>query len=137
MCFTIGSASFVFEQLLCLEGPPPSNTSLSLAHFAHSIDCYLSAMVDDGMFHLGAGLRALKARLKGELVVPADGTYQEAIGRWSRLAERPAAGVVFPQDETDIATTLAFAKESKVEIAVKGESSRRARSQRVMYYGVG
>jgi hypothetical protein len=64
----------------------------------------------------------LKSIFKGDLVLPTDNTYRESIKRWSVLAERPAGIVAFVKDEEDVAAAVRFGVESKMEIAIKGES---------------
>lgn len=65
-----------------------------------------------------------KALIKGDLIVPTDSSYRKSIGRWSRLAEREAAAVVFVKDEEDVAMTVELARENDMELAVKGELRR-------------
>lgn len=63
----------------------------------------------------------LKGSIKGDIVTPNDTSYTAAIARWSRLAERQAAAVVFVRDEDDVASAIKFAREHGLELAVKGK----------------
>lgn len=63
----------------------------------------------------------LKGSIKGDVVTPNDDSYPAAVARWSRLAERQAAAVVFVRDENDVASAIKFAREQKLELAVEGK----------------
>lgn len=65
-------------------------------------------------------LGGLVSRIKGDVILPDHETYSISIARWSKLAERQAAAVVFARDEHDVAATIEFAREQKLELAVKG-----------------
>jgi len=66
----------------------------------------------------------LKSIFKGDLILPADDTYKESLERWSILAERPAGVVAFVRDEDDVSAAVKFAVEAKLEIAIRGMSTR-------------
>lgn len=65
--------------------------------------------------------RHLKHFFSGDLILPSHRDYRDALKRWSKLAERPAALVAFPRGEQDVASVIRYAVEQGLEIAVKGE----------------
>ncbi|KAI0332484.1 FAD-binding domain-containing protein [Cubamyces sp. BRFM 1775] len=64
--------------------------------------------------------QALKSSFKGELVVPGDPTYPEAIARWAKNAARKAAVVAFVKDTEDVTNAILYARHAKLEISIKG-----------------
>lgn len=65
-------------------------------------------------------LSSLKPDLKGDLVTPEDKEYNDAIARWSLVAQRKAAAVVYVKDSEDVSLTLKHIVEHKVPFVVKG-----------------
>lgn len=74
------------------------------------------------LFIHSTAFKHLKAGFKGTLVLPTHSNYQESLKRWSVLAERPAGVVAFVKDERDVSAAIQFAKEAKLEIAIKGKT---------------
>jgi len=64
-----------------------------------------------------------KSIFKGTLVLPGDKNYKDSLKRWSVLAERPAGLVAFVKDAEDVSAAVKFARQVKLEIAIKGEST--------------
>ena len=62
----------------------------------------------------------LRTSIKGDMVLPSDPTYNEAIVRWSACGQK-AGIVVFPKDEEDIIMVLEVVLREKVDLALKGE----------------
>ncbi|KAI0663138.1 FAD-binding domain-containing protein [Cubamyces menziesii] len=62
----------------------------------------------------------LKSSFKGDLVVPGDPTYPEAIARWAKNAARNAAVVAFVKDTEDVANAILYARHAGLEISIKG-----------------
>ena len=69
------------------------------------------------------GFDALRAGFSGDIVMPGDEEYQAAIHRWAENASKPAAAVLFVKTDEDVRAALDFAKDSKVDFAVRGEFS--------------
>lgn len=65
-------------------------------------------------------IEELKSSIKGDLILPSDEYYTEAIKRWSKLAEKPAGAVLYPKEEGDISQAINFAVVHNVDIAIKG-----------------
>ena len=57
------------------------------------------------------------------MVLPGDKNYKDSLKRWSVLAERPAGLVAFVKDAEDVSAAVKFARQVKLEIAIKGEST--------------
>ncbi|KZP07487.1 FAD-binding domain-containing protein [Athelia psychrophila] len=56
----------------------------------------------------------------GDLVVPGDVDYEASIARWASNAQRNAKVVAFVKSPEDVALALAYAKDSKLPIAIRG-----------------
>src|SRR5687768_8147893 len=72
----------------------------------------------------GAGLnddqlRRLRAAFGGEIVTPADGTYDEARRLWNAMFDRRPAALVRPTSSAEVATVIRFAREHDLELAVR------------------
>ncbi|KAI9001297.1 FAD-binding domain-containing protein [Trametes punicea] len=65
-------------------------------------------------------LRTLKSAFKGDILTPGDPGYEEAIARWAKNAARRAAVVAFVKDAQDVSRAIAYAKDAKLPIAIKG-----------------
>ena len=70
---------------------------------------------------LPSAFETLKAGFKGDIVLPSDEGYQDAIHRWAVNAQKPAAAVLYVKDDADIAAAVAFAVQHRVDFAVRGE----------------
>jgi len=57
---------------------------------------------------------------RGDIVTPGDPDYKKAIARWASNAERQAKIVAFVKDAEDVSTTIAFAKASRLPVAIRG-----------------
>lgn len=60
------------------------------------------------------------AQIKGDIVVPGDASYPDAISRWAANAERRAKYVIFARDTDDVVLAIRFAGASKLALAVCG-----------------
>src|SRR4051812_30904318 len=65
-------------------------------------------------------LRTLKALSTGEVVSPADSGYDEARAAWNLAADQRPAAVAIPENETDIAFAVAYAREAGLRVSVQG-----------------
>lgn len=65
-------------------------------------------------------IASLKSTIKGDVVVPDDPSYPEAIARWAKNSERNAKVVVFVKDANDAVTAIAYAKANKLPLAIRG-----------------
>ncbi|KZP18640.1 FAD-binding domain-containing protein [Athelia psychrophila] len=63
---------------------------------------------------------AFSKSFTGELVVPGDAAYAASIARWASNAQRNAKVVAFVNSPEDVALTLAYAKASKLPVAIRG-----------------
>jgi len=61
-----------------------------------------------------------KATFSGDLVLPTDEGYEDAIRRWSPSAERPAGIVTYVKTNEDVGMAIKFAVKAGLEIAVTG-----------------
>lgn len=62
----------------------------------------------------------LRAAFNGELVLPGDPDYANAIARWATNAERKARYVTFPKDTQAVSAIVNWAVSNNIPIAVKG-----------------
>lgn len=65
----------------------------------------------------------LRTLVKGDIVLPEDPSYKDAIQRWSKLAEKPAGAVILVKDAQDVSTDIQYVAANKVSFAVKGKSA--------------
>jgi FAD/FMN-containing dehydrogenase len=65
-------------------------------------------------------LNALKARLRGPLLLPADAGYDESRSLWNAMIDRRPAAVVRCLGAADVATSIQFAREHKIALTIKG-----------------
>src|SRR3954469_22582350 len=72
------------------------------------------------MQHSSTELRTLRALSRGDVVAPADTSYDEARAAWNLAADQRPAAVVFPENESDVAFPLAYAREAALRVSVQG-----------------
>src|SRR4051794_11886934 len=72
------------------------------------------------MQHSSTELRTLRALSRGDVVSPADTSYDEARAAWNLAADQRPAAVVFPENESDVAFALAYAREAGLRVSVQG-----------------
>src|SRR3954464_9802315 len=65
-------------------------------------------------------LRTLKALSSGAVVSPEDSGYDEARAAWNPTADQRPAAVAIPQNETDVAFAVAYAREAGLRVSVQG-----------------
>jgi hypothetical protein len=65
-------------------------------------------------------LRTLKALSSGAVVSPGDSGYDEARAAWNLAADQRPAAVAIPQNETDVAFAVAYAREAGLRVSVQG-----------------
>src|SRR4051812_34888103 len=68
----------------------------------------------------GTELRTLKALSTGAVVAPADSGYDEARAAWNLAADQRPAAVAIPENESDIAFAVAYAREAGLRVSVQG-----------------
>ena len=74
----------------------------------------------DNVGAMTAELRALGARLSGDVVVPSDESWDEARQAWNLAVEQRPVAVVFPASADDVVATVRFAGEHGARIAFNG-----------------
>ncbi len=62
----------------------------------------------------------LRRAIRGEVVLPADGGYDEARAAWDLLADQRPAAVVYAAGVADVQVTIAFAAERGLRVAPQG-----------------
>lgn len=62
----------------------------------------------------------LRQTLRGVVLLPEDGAYDQARAVWNAMTDRYPAVIVRPRGAADVMATLAFAREQGLEIALKG-----------------
>ncbi|MEA2410583.1 MAG: hypothetical protein QOC77_1144 [Thermoleophilaceae bacterium] len=65
-------------------------------------------------------LRTLKALSSGAVLSPSDSGYDEARAAWNLVADQRPAAVAIPENETDIAFAVAYAREAGLRVSVQG-----------------
>ena len=65
-------------------------------------------------------LPSFPSDFKGDIILRDHPDYPEAIRRWARSAERRAVIVAYVKDSADVALALAYARQHKLPIAIKG-----------------
>lgn len=61
----------------------------------------------------------LRDTLAGDIVMPADETYEEARRLWNAVHDRHPAVIVRPETTADVATAIRFARDHDLEVAVR------------------
>ena len=65
-------------------------------------------------------LRTLKALSTGTVYEPDDAGYDEARAAWNLAADQRPAAVAVPENETDVAFAIAYAREAGLRVSVQG-----------------
>jgi FAD/FMN-containing dehydrogenase len=65
-------------------------------------------------------LRTLRALSTGAVVSPADSGYDEARAAWNLVADQRPAAVAIPENETDVAFAVAYARAAGLRVSVQG-----------------
>src|SRR3954449_7944300 len=72
------------------------------------------------MQHSSTELRTLRALSRGDVVSPSDTSYDEARAAWNLAADQRPAAVVLPENESDVAFAMAYAREAGLRVSVQG-----------------
>jgi FAD/FMN-containing dehydrogenase len=70
--------------------------------------------------HSSTELRTLRALSAGDVVGPDEARYDEARAAWNLAADQRPAAVVFPENESDVAFAIAYAREAGLRVSVQG-----------------
>jgi len=62
----------------------------------------------------------LRARIRGELIVPADSAYERVRRVWNAMIDKRPALIVRCAAVADVITTVNFARDSHLPLAVRG-----------------
>src|SRR3954447_184230 len=65
-------------------------------------------------------LRTLRALSTGAVVSPTDSGYDEARAAWNLAADQRPDAVAVPENETDVAFAMAYAREARLRVSVQG-----------------
>src|SRR5919199_5858289 len=69
---------------------------------------------------LSSGIRTLRALSSGSIVAAGEPGYDEARMAWNLAADQRPAAVAFPENESDVAFALAYAREAGLRVSVQG-----------------
>ena len=67
-----------------------------------------------------SNLTSFKQSFKGDVSTPTDADYAQAINRWALNAQIKAKIVAFVKTPEDVALAIAYAKENRLPIAIRG-----------------
>jgi FAD/FMN-containing dehydrogenase len=70
--------------------------------------------------HSSTELRTLRALSTGDVVGPDEARYDEARLAWNLAADQRPAAVVFPENASDVAFAMAYAREAGLRVSVQG-----------------
>jgi FAD/FMN-containing dehydrogenase len=76
--------------------------------------------IEEARTAAGDGADALAARLKGELLRPADAGYEEARKTWNGMIDRRPELIARCDGAEDVAAAVSFAREAGLPLAVRG-----------------
>ena len=62
----------------------------------------------------------LKSKVKGRIVIPDDQDYDKVREIWNAMIDRRPAVIVQCEDANDVSHAIAFARENKLEISIRG-----------------
>ena len=65
-------------------------------------------------------METFRSQFSGDIVTPQHADYDQAISRWAANAVRRAAIVAFVKGPEDVALAIRFARESGLDIAIRG-----------------
>src|SRR4051794_31320668 len=65
-------------------------------------------------------LRTLKALSAGAVLEPGDDGYDEARAAWNLAADQRPAAVAVPENESDVAFAMSFARDTRLRVTVQG-----------------
>src|SRR4051812_9245459 len=65
-------------------------------------------------------LEMFRSRMRGAVITSADAGFNQSYEVWNRLHDRRPAVIARPASSADVALAVTFARESGMEIAVKG-----------------
>ncbi len=65
-------------------------------------------------------VQALQSKIKGRLILPADSGFDEARQIWNAMIDRRPAVIVQAASADDVAPAIAFAREKKLDISIRG-----------------
>jgi FAD/FMN-containing dehydrogenase len=71
---------------------------------------------------------SLKSKVKGQIVLPSDSTYDEVRQIWNAMIERRPALIVRCTEADDVPHAILFAREYGLEISIRGADSKRIRA---------
>lgn len=63
---------------------------------------------------------SLRSKVKGAVIVPGDGAYEDARRVWNAMVDRRPALIVRCADATDVAPAITFARQNDLDISVRG-----------------
>jgi len=72
------------------------------------------------MSQLSANLEKLRVEVKGKVVVPGDSNYDEVRKIWNAMIDRHPAVIVRCAGSGDVQRAIAFARENKLEVSIRG-----------------
>ena len=84
------------------------------------------------MFTSTPAFSSLKQSFKGDLILPDEQGYDEAIQRWSANAVKRAGLIAFVKTPEDVSSVIKFAVNEKVAIVVRGEPTPVSRVSKVV-----
>lgn len=62
----------------------------------------------------------LKSKIKGAVLIPGDAAYEDARRVWNAMIDRRPAVIVRCADAADVSPAIAFARENRLDISVRG-----------------
>ena len=76
-------------------------------------------MIDASPALAAPALDQLRRSLRGDVITPADGSYDDARRLWNALHDRRPAAIVRPRDASEVATAIGFGRDHDLEITVR------------------
>ena len=76
-------------------------------------------MVDASPTLSAPALDQLRRSFHGDVITPADGSYDDARRLWNALHDRRPAAIVRPRDPSEVATAIRFGRDHDLEITVR------------------
>jgi FAD/FMN-containing dehydrogenase len=67
-----------------------------------------------------ASMDALKGRISGEVLTASDAGYESARRVWNAMIDRTPAAIVRPRNAADVGAAVAFAREYRLPLAIRG-----------------
>ena len=103
------------------ETPVPADSSSLNPDAVKHLSTAVASRSEKGMINLSKEkIENLKSKVKGQIVLPSDSSYDEVREIWNAMIERRPALIVRCAEADDVPPAISFARENRLEISIRG-----------------